>query len=265
MPKFIHYLLKSYGLSLGLIVALLTFWEISIYQFDIPQWKLPAPSAIFIELKINYPLFLSHTKVTAFEAIAGFLIALILGITLALIISVSQLMRRAIYPIIISSQTIPTIVVAPLLLIWIGYGLTPKIVTVVLLTFFPIVVSTVDGLRSVDRDIIRVMLTTGASPYQIFFKVRLPASLPSIFSGMKISATFCVIGAVVGEWIGSSEGLGYLTRVSVPLFLTARSFAAVLILALMGVGFFLLISLIEFKMLKWKKASEIGFDKSWMN
>ncbi len=261
MLKLIDRLFKFYGLSVMLLAILIFFWELCVRYLDIPEWKLPAPSAILSELLNNYPLFLTHTKVTAFEAIVGFLIALMLGTTLALVISISPLLRRAIYPIIIASQTIPTIVIAPLLLIWIGYGVTPKVVTVVLLTFFPIVVSTVDGLRSVDRDIIRVMLTTGANPFQIFIKVRLPASLPSVFSGMKISATFCVIGAVVGEWIGSSEGLGYLTRVSVPLFLTARSFAAVLVLALMGTSFFLFISLIELKLLKWKQISEIGFNR----
>ena len=232
-------------------VAMVGAWEGTVALFSIPAWKLPAPSAIGAELVSSSGLYLRHTWVTLAEVLLGFAVALTLGVLLAALIASFPTFERAIYPFVIASQTIPIIVMAPLLLIWIGYGIAPKVVVVTLIAFFPIVVNTVDGLNSADADMVDMMRTLGASKRQVFSKVRVPAALPFLFSGIKIAVTFSVIGAVIGEWVGASAGLGYLTRVSVPLFLTARSFGAVVILSVMGVSLFVAVALLERLLLPW--------------
>ena len=235
-------------------MGFIALWQAMVWIMEVPAWKLPAPWAIASELVVSRSLFIRHAWVTLQEVLLGFAVALVVGVALATLISSSPTFRRAIYPFVIASQTVPTIVIAPLLLIWVGYGLTPKVIVVVLVAFFPIVVNAVDGLASADADMVRMMRTFGASSRQIFMKVKVPAALPLLFSGIKIAITFSVIGAVIGEWVGSSAGLGYLTRVSVPLFLTARSFGAVVILAVMGISLFLAVALVERRMLRWQRA-----------
>ena len=234
--------------------ALVLLWEVAVRAFAVPAWKLPAPSAVAAELYRSRALFLRHAWVTLEEVAIGFAVAFITGVALAGLIASSFTFRRVVYPMVIASQTVPTIVIAPLLLIWVGYGLAPKVIVVTLIAFFPIVVNTVDGLGATDPDMVRMMRTMGASRRQVFFKVRVPGALPFVFSGTKIAITFSVIGAVIGEWVGSNAGLGYLTRTSVPLFLTARSFGAVVVLAAMGIALFLAAALLERRVLRWQRA-----------
>ena len=234
-----------------IVAAMVAAWQTVVVLFSIPAWKLPAPSAIAAELVASRALYLRHTWVTLEEVFLGFFVALAMGVVLASLIAYSRTFQRAVYPIVVASQTIPIIVIAPLLLIWVGYGITPKIIVVVLISFFPIVVNTVDGLRAVDADMVNLMRTLGASRWQVFIKVQMPTALPFLFSGVKIAVTFSVIGAVIGEWVGASAGLGYLTRISVPLFLTARSFGAVVVLAVMGMGLFVSVALLERQLLPW--------------
>ncbi|MBI4310982.1 MAG: ABC transporter permease [Chloroflexi bacterium] len=236
------------ALALALLVAA---WEGVVELFDIPAWKLPAPSAIGAELVASRALYARHAWVTLGEALLGLGLAFVTGLGLALLMAFFRGFQRAAYPLIIASQTVPIIVIAPLLLIWVGYGLAPKVIVVVLITFFPIVINTMDGLRSVDPDMVNMMRTLGARRWHIFTKVQVPSALPYLFSGAKVAVTFSVIGAVIGEWVGSSAGLGYLTRISVPLFLTARSFGAVVILAVMGVLLFLVVTALERLALPW--------------
>ena len=234
-----------------LLAALIAVWQGAVVLFAVPAWKLPAPSAIAAELVASRDLYLKHTWVTLMEVMLGFGAALATGVLLATLIAYYRTLQRAVYPLVIASQTIPIIVIAPLLLIWVGYGIAPKIIVVILIAFFPITVNTVDGLRSVDTDMVNMMRTLGASRRQIFTKVQVPTAMPFLFSGTKIAVTFSVIGAVIGEWVGASAGLGYLTRISVPLFLTARSFGAVLLLAAMGIILFVSVALLERLLLPW--------------
>ena len=234
-----------------LVTVLVAVWQGVVVFFDIPAWKLPAPSAIAAELVVSRALYLKHTWVTLMEVMLGFGAALATGVLLATLIAYYRTLQRAVYPLVIASQTIPIIVIAPLLLIWVGYGIAPKIIVVILIAFFPITVNTVDGLRSVDTDMVNMMRTLGASRWQIFTKVQVPTAMPFLFSGTKIAVTFSVIGAVIGEWVGASAGLGYLTRISVPLFLTARSFGAVVLLAAMGIILFVSVALLERLLLPW--------------
>ena len=181
----------------------------------------------------------------------GFGLALAGGIILAAGIAFSQTVERAIYPFVVASQTIPVIVIAPLLLIWVGYGLAPKVIVVALIAFFPIVVNMVDGLKSVDVDEVNLMRTLGASRWQTFLKVQVPSSLPFLFSGIRIAIAVSVIGAVIGEWVGSSEGLGYLMIRSKPQFLTERVFAAMVVLSAMGVALFVAVGVFERLAIPW--------------
>jgi ABC-type nitrate/sulfonate/bicarbonate transport system permease component len=234
-----------------IIVCALALWEGSVRMADVPKWLLPAPSAIGIELYDDAGLLMSHAAVTIKEVVVGFALAFWVGVVLAVAIAYSRLLERTVYPFVIASQTIPIIAIAPLLLIWLGYGLSPKVIVVALISFFPIVVNMVDGLKAVDSDMVAMMRTLGASRWQIFTKLQVPSSLPFLFSGTKVGIAVSVIGAVIGEWVGGRAGLGYLMTISVPYFLTARVFAAVFILSLMGIALFLAVTILERLLLRW--------------
>ena len=242
--------------SLLIVVGILVVWEAYVRVFDVQTWLLPAPSDIGAALLGDAGLLWRHTRVTLLEILVGFGLALASSVLLATSIGMSRTLERAIYPFVIASQTIPIIVIAPMLLIWVGYGLAPKVIVVALISFFPIVVNMVDGLKSVDRDMVNLMRTLGANRVQVFFKVQVPTSLPYLFSGMRVAIAVSVIGAVIGEWVGSSEGLGYLMIRSKPQFLTERVFAAIAILSVMGVGLFASIGIVERFAIPWWRAAK---------
>lgn len=236
-----------------LLLALAGAWEVAVRVSGTPRWMLPPPSAILASFRADWRLLLEHTQVTLLEVLLGFGLALVAGIAIGVAIDSSAILRRAIYPLIIASQTIPMVALAPLMLIWFGYGLTPKILITALIGFFPIAVNTVDGLRSADREILALLRAMGSSAWQRFRLVRVPSALPLVFSGARVAITFCVIGAIFGELVGASEGLGYLMERSAAQFQTARVFACIVILALMGIGLFSLVALIERVALPWRR------------
>ncbi len=240
-----------WGLPALVIGGAAAAWEAAVRLLDVARWLLPPPSAIGAELLASRDLLLRHTWVTLGEVLLGFALAVVIGVAIAGAIAYSRLVERAVYPFVIASQTVPVIVIAPLLLIWIGYGIWPKVIVVVLLSFFPIVVNTVDGLKSADPDLLRMMRTLGANRWQLFVKVQAPSCLPFLFSGLRVAIALSVIGAVVGEWVGASSGLGYLMTRSAPQFLTDRVFAAMFILSVMGVALFLLVVLTERYAVPW--------------
>ena len=237
--------------ALLIVAAILGFWEAYVRIFDVQRWLLPSPSVIATTIGDKAGLLSEHALVTLKEVIIGFSMALAGGVLLASGIALSRAVQRAIYPFVIASPTIPWLAVAPLLLIWFGHGLLPKVIVVALIAFFPIVVTMVDGLKSVDPDAVNLMRTLGAGRWRIFLKVQLPSAMPFLFSGIKVAIAVSVIGAVVGEWVGSSEGLGYLMIRSKSQFLTERVFAAIAILSAMGIGLFILASLIERLAIPW--------------
>jgi len=242
----------AHWLPAALILAgLIGLWEWVVASNDIPHWKLPSPHSIAAELWSSRSLLWRHTWVTLEEVVIGFAIALGAGVLLASLIHQSRTLERVIYPSVIASQTIPIVVIAPLLLIWLGYGLQHKVIVVALISFFPIVVNTVDGLRAADPDMVNLVRTLGANRWQVFTKVQVPHSLPFLFSGIKIAITVSVIGAVIGEWVGSSEGLGYLAIRSKSQFLSERVYATVVLLSVMGIALFLTAGLLERVLLPW--------------
>ena len=248
--------LVLYLIPPGIITSVFVIWELSVSLFDVPVWLLPAPSDILVEGKENYSLLWHHTLVTLKEVVFGFLVALGVGLVLAFCMVFSRAFERAVYPFIVASQTIPIIAIAPLLLIWVGYGITPKIIVVALISFFPIVVNTMDGFKAVDSDAMNMMRTFGASRWQIFTKLQLPNSLPYLFTGMKIAIVVSVIGAVIGEWVGASEGLGYLMTRSIPQFQTDRVFAAMFILSFLGIILFMLVIALRRVIVPWYQSEE---------
>jgi ABC-type nitrate/sulfonate/bicarbonate transport system permease component len=244
-------LTASWGAAAGIVLALLSVWEGYVRLFEVQKWLLPAPSVIAVTLVTSRELLYGHTVVTFLEVVIGFALSLLCGVVLACGMAFSRTLERALYPFVIASQTIPIIVIAPLLLVWVGYGLTPKVIVVALIGFFPIVVNMVDGLKSVDPDVISLMRTLGANRWQIFVKVQVPASLPYLFSGARVAMAVSVIGAVIGEWVGSSQGLGYLMIRSKPQFLTERIFAAIVVLSVMGIALFGLVGVVEKLAIPW--------------
>lgn len=228
-----------------LTATLIGLWELLAHVLDVQPWLLPAPSEIAQELGESFSLHMEHARITLQEIVIGFLLAALLGSLLAAAISWSRVIERSLYPIVIASQTIPIITLAPLLLVWVGPEMTSKVIVVVLISFFPVVVSLVDGLRSADVEMANMMRTLGASRIQLMTKLRLPAALPYLFSGLKVAAVTAVIGAVVGEWVGGQGGLGWLMKVSGPQFRTDRVFAAIFVLSVAAVILFALVALAE--------------------
>jgi ABC-type nitrate/sulfonate/bicarbonate transport system permease component len=180
-------------------------------------------------------------------------LALVAGLAVGALVDASPTLQRAVYPLVVASQTVPIPALAPLLLIWFGYGLLPKVLVTALIAFFPLAVNTVDGLRSTDRDVLDLLRSLGAGRWGRFRLAKLPSSLPFVFSGAKIAVSVAVIGAVFGEFVGSSAGLGYLINRSRAQFLTDRVFACLVLLALMGVGLFALVALAERLLLPWRR------------
>ena len=239
--------LREWAPAVLLAAGAIAAWEVLVHAFEVQRWLLPAPSVIAHELYMSRGLLLDHAATTFTEVILGFGLSATAGIVLAAAIAYSRLLERSIYPFIIASQTIPYIAIAPLLLVWVGPEITSKVIVVALISFFPIVVNLVDGLRSTDRDMVNVLRTLGASPLQLFLKLHVHAAVPYLTSGLKVAAVVSVIGAVVGEWVGAQGGLGWLMKISGPQFQTPRVFASIVVLSAMAILLFALITGIE----KW--------------
>ena len=242
---------RLYGLAILITLAGIGLWELIIRLGHVPEYLIPAPSEIAADMKSDWPVLEPALLVTLEEILLGFLISVAAGVGLAVLLHLSPTLRRAFYPILIGSQTVPIVVLAPILVILLGYGILPKLVIVALICFFPIVVNGIDGLRSVDDDLIRMMRTLHGTRWGIFKRVEFPASLPSFFSGMRIAATFAAIGAVFGEWSGSSAGLGYVMLAATPNLLTARIFAAIVLLTAVALMLFGVVSLLERILAPW--------------
>jgi ABC-type nitrate/sulfonate/bicarbonate transport system permease component len=234
-----------------LALALLGGWEAYTRVGGIDPIVLPAPSAIAASLYDDRALLWSNFTVTAGEIGLGMLVALVLGLACAVAIHFSSALRRALYPLLIGSQTIPIVLVAPLLVAWWGFGLGPKLAIVALVCFFPVVVPTLDALDRVDGDLRKLMRTLGATRWQTFRMVDAPAALPGVLTGAKLSVAIASIAAILAELAGSDSGLGNLMLKAIPNFETARAFAAVLILSVFSVVLFGLLALAERRLLPW--------------
>jgi ABC-type nitrate/sulfonate/bicarbonate transport system permease component len=239
------------------LVALLGAWEIAAQvgvladALSLKPYLVPAPSDIASSLWTDRSLLADQGWVTLREVVLGFGLSVLIGCTFAVILHLSETLRRAFYPLLVGSQAVPIIAIAPILVVWFGYGIGPKLLIIALICFFPVTVNTLDGLRSVDPELPKLMRTLDASRTQVLTMVEAPTALPYFFSGAKIAITVAVIGAVFGEWAGSSSGLGHLLVESSAQLETARLFAAIAVLSFFAIALFSLLSLAERRVAWW--------------
>ena len=233
------------------IIILLLVWEICCRLFKVPNYLIPAPSEVAARFNEKRGLFLGHAWVTMYETVAGFAMAVVVGVIAAALIVIVPAVRDVIMPVLLIAQLVPKVAVAPILLIWFGYDLLPKVVIAFLVAFFPIVVNTASGLAAVERELLELSRSLEATRWQTFWKFRIPTALPELFSGMKIAITLAVIGAVIGEFVGGNKGLGYLILIANQELDTPLAFAALFILSLGGIILYWAIELAEKVCIPW--------------
>ena len=241
----------------AILLALIGAWQLAArldllaHALHIEPFLVPAPSDIARSLWSDRGLLADNGWVTLKEVLGGFAVSVAAGVLFAAVLHVSPTLRRATYPLLVASQTVPIVVVAPILVVWLGFGIGPKLAIIALICFFPITVNTLDGLGSVDPDLLKMMRTLDASRMQTFRRVEGPSALPYFFSGAKIAVAVAVIGAVFGEWAGSSSGLGHLIQQASAQLQTARTFAAVVVLSALAIVLFGLLAVIERRVAWW--------------
>jgi len=234
-------------------IGILLVWEIIVLIFNIPNYILPSPISIFSEIINKFFLLIDHTLTTMIESLLGFLLANSISFLAAIAFAHSKTIEKGLYPYAIALKTTPIVAMAPILILWFGTGIISKIVTSAVICFFPILVNTIRGLKDVDEDALNLFESLSASKWQVFKKLRLPNSLPYIFSALKISTSLAIVGAIVGEFVGSNKGLGFLILVSSYHLETSTMFAAIIMSALSGILFFYAISFIEKRVVFWKE------------
>jgi putative hydroxymethylpyrimidine transport system permease protein len=235
----------------ALLAAGVGIWELVVRIASVPDYLFPSPSAVASSMGSDPRLLSDAALVTAREVLLGYLLAVAVALVVAVLLHFSTALRRAMLPLLVLSQTVPTVVLAPVLAILLGFGIEPKLVVVAIVCFFPIVVNGVDGLRSTDRELVAMMRTLDGSRAAIFLRVELPGALPHLFTGLRIAATYAAVGAVFGEWAGSSSGLGFVMLQSQPSLDTARIFACVVVLSTIALCLYGLVSLAERLIVPW--------------
>lgn len=244
-------IMKQYFLPVMTGLVTLFIWQIIITIFHVEQWILPAPTQIIVSFWQSRSLILYHLIPTLIEAIIGLAGAIFVAIFIAMLMERYQTMKKIIYPFLIISQTIPFIILAPLLTLWFGFGFLPKIIIVSLVCFFPITINLFDGFQGVDPSILRLLISMGANKKQIFKLVKWPASLPAFFSGLRIAAAYSILGAVVSEWMGADRGLGIFLIRSTKSYLTDRVFATIGIITILSIAAVLLVEIIARISIPW--------------
>ncbi|MEQ8698656.1 MAG: ABC transporter permease [Bauldia litoralis] len=231
--------------------GLLIVWEAWVRIADVPVYLLPPPSMVAVDLFERWPRVFDHALVTGNEIVAGFLLAVVVSIPLAMIIAYSRPVERSLYPVIVFLQIVPKIAIAPLFIIWFGFGFTPKLLLVFLLSFFPIVVSGIAGFKSLDPDVMDLARSTGANGLKMFLRIRLPQALPQIFTGLKVGAALAATAAVVAEFVASDSGLGYLLLEYNSNLETPMVFAVIIVLSVLGLLVYYAVELIERLAIPW--------------
>lgn len=232
-------------------------WELVVRAFAIPKFLLPAPTLVLEVMGDYWPLLMRQLGFTALAAAMGFAVALALGVAAGAAITASRTVERMLYPWLVISHAVPKVVIAPLFIVWIGFGLKSETIFVIVFTVFPIVVNTVTGLKSADLDLLLLVRSMGAGRLQTLWKIRIPGALPSIFAGVKISATLAPVGAVIGEFVASNQGMGHLLMQAVGSMETPLAFAAVIVVSVFGIAIWYLAETIERLMIPWH-ASQRG-------
>ena len=242
-----------------LIIMILIGWDLLIRIFKVPPYLVPTPLSVVEQLWNEWPMLVKESAPTTWATLGGFALSVLIGVPIAMLISYSKLVESFVYPLLVFSQSIPKIAVAPLFVVWFGFGIIPKIIVAFLLGVFPVVVSTVMGFKSVEQDMVDLARSMGSTRMQMFFKINLPQALPAIFSGMKVSITLAVVGAVVGEFVGSNSGIGYVLQKANGNFDLPLMFAALVVLSMIGVILFALLDVIERLMIPWHASQRNDF------
>jgi NitT/TauT family transport system permease protein len=242
---------RDYGLPVLAIAGLIALWELGCRAASLPVWLLPAPTAIVRDTWKWADRIPGHLWVTLYEVVGGFGVAVLVGVPIAVAIVYSPLLRRIVYPVLLVVQSVPKVALAPLFLIWVGYGPQSNILVAAIVAFFPMVVNTATGLESVEPELLQLTRSLQASTLKVFWKVRIPWALPYIFSGMKVAMSLAVIGAVVGEFVGSDRGLGYLILTASSNMNTAIVFGVMVVLAALGIVTFWAVCLVETLVCPW--------------
>jgi NitT/TauT family transport system permease protein len=237
---------KGLAYTCASLAATVLLWALVVWAFDIPEYTLPSPWAVLTRMGETWSeTLMSATLITSKETIIGFVVAIAIAVPLSVLLTYSKLAERFLYPIMVSSQVVPKVAIAPLFVVWFGFGLTPKVLIAFLIAFFPIVIDTTVGLRSVDPAMLHLARSMGGGELRTFRKVRLPSGLPSFFGGLKVAVTLAVIGAVVGEFVGSSDGLGYVLITATGNVDTPLVFASIVLMSLIGIVLFGVVELLE--------------------
>lgn len=234
-----------------LVGAILLLWEVAVVLFRIPAYLIPAPLAVVDQIAAHWRELAEQSLITTYATLAGFGLSALVGIPLAMAIAYSRPIESTLYPLLVFSQSVPKVAIAPLFIVWFGFGVLPKIIVAFLLAFFPVVVSTVMGFKSLDPDMLDLARSMKASRLQLFIKFSLPHALPSIFSGLKVAVTLAVVGAVVGEFVGSNSGIGYMLQIANGNFDLPLMFAGLFVLSIIGVLLFLAVDLVERASIPW--------------
>ena len=238
---------------LSLLLCLAT-WEAAVRYFAVPVYLLPAPSVIAHKLVVSYPLFLEATMHSVIAIVVGFVLAVLVGIPAATLMIYSEWFRRSVYPILLTAQVLPKVALAPLFIVWFGFGLLPKVLMTFLISFFPIVIDSLTGLNSVRPESLMLIRSMGGTRWQSFWKVRLPGALPSIFGGFKVAITFAVVGTIVAEFVGSDNGLGYILVLARGNLDTVTVLAAILWLIAIGFLFYFAVEMAEWLCIRGRAA-----------
>lgn len=235
-----------------IIIIILILWQIMSVIGIIPKFMLPSPLAVVKAFIKDFPLLMLHTKVTLIEAFLGLGIGIILGFVMAVIMDKYDFAYKSIYPVLVITQTVPTVAIAPLLVLWLGYGILPKITLIVITSFFPITVGLLDGFKATDKDALNLMKTMGATPFQNFVLLKIPSSMGYFFASLRISVSYSIIGAVVAEWLGGFEGLGvYMTRVR-KSYSFDKMFAVIFFISIISLLLMYLVKKIQILSMPWE-------------
>jgi NitT/TauT family transport system permease protein len=241
---------RSWRPAAALVALLVVWWVVTAARLIAP-YLVPSPGSTVASVAAQPGYFWQNSWITTYETLLGFVVAIVVGIAAAVLMVYSSTVEKTLYPLLLFAQVIPKIAIAPLFVVWLGFGLAPKIVVAVLMAFFPVVISMVTGLKAIDPEMLQLSSTMGAAANQTFWKIRLPASLPYLFSGLKVAATMAVTGAVVGEFVGANAGLGYVILQANGNLDTPVLFAGLLIMSLLGVLLFAVVELVEHLVLPW--------------
>ena len=249
---------RDYVPAALLLVALIVAWEVVVRALDVAPYLVPAPSRVwtaFTEVRGTLP---GHLRTTTSEAAVGLALSAILGAACAALLAWSTPLRRAVYPLLVISQNVPLVVIAPLVVVWFGFGMLPKVLVVTLMGFFPIVVATTDGLLRADRELIELARSYGAGRWQVLRGILIPSAMPAFFAGLQISAAYAVLGAVIAEWVGASSGLGLFITRSQTAFRVDRVFVAVAVIAALSIASFAAVHLAARLAMPWQHVARGG-------